>query len=45
MVAIATIDRPIDTRFKGYFNMLAALSACGGKNVAQRAVAAVYVMS
>jgi len=45
MVAIAAVHRRIDTRFMGYFNRLAALHACGGKNVTWRAVAAVYVTS
>jgi hypothetical protein len=45
MVAIAAVHRPIDTRFMGYFDILAAPGACGGKNVTWRAVAAVYVTS
>ena len=42
-VAIATVDRPITARFKGYFGILAALGACCGKHLAWGPVATISV--
>ena len=42
-VAIATVHRLITARFKGYFGILAALSAYGGKHLASGSIAAVSI--